>query len=141
MDDDKLKMLKDIITKIERDNGKGSIIMLGDSAHDSSIESISTGSISLDIALGVGGVPKGRIIEVYGPESSGKTTIALNIIAEVQKKGGIAAFIDVENAVATIDKAKRKYQISFNRRTAKERCHGAQFLGRQRIFEQRPICS
>ena len=99
MDDDKLKMLKDIITKIERDNGKGSIIMLGDSAHDSSIESISTGSISLDIALGVGGVPKGRIIEVYGPESSGKTTIALNIIAEVQKKGGIAAFIDVENAL------------------------------------------
>ena len=99
MDDDKLKMLKDIITKIERDNGKGSIMMLGDSAHDSSIESISTGSISLDIALGVGGVPKCRIIEVYGPESSGKTTIALNIIAEVQKKGGIAAFIDVENAL------------------------------------------
>lgn len=94
---DKLKALQLTLDKLEKSYGKGSIMKLGDQAVES-IEAISTGSISLDIALGIGGVPKGRVIEIYGPESSGKTTLATHIIAEAQKKGGIAAFIDAEHA-------------------------------------------
>lgn len=94
---DKLKALQLTLDKLEKSYGKGSIMKLGDQAVES-IEAISTGSISLDIALGIGGVPKGRIIEIYGPESSGKTTLATHIIAEAQRKGGIAAFIDAEHA-------------------------------------------
>lgn len=94
---EKLKALQLTLDKLEKSYGKGSIMKLGDQAVES-IESISTGSISLDIALGIGGVPKGRVIEIYGPESSGKTTLATHIIAEAQKKGGIAAFIDAEHA-------------------------------------------
>lgn len=94
---EKLKALKLTIDKIDKDFGKGSVMMMSDRA-DRQIEVISTGSIGLDAALGVGGVPKGRIIEIYGPESSGKTTVATHIIAEAQKKGGICAIIDAEHA-------------------------------------------
>lgn len=94
---EKLKALKLTIEKIDKQFGKGTIMKLGDSAIEP-IEAISTGSLGLDIALGIGGFPKGRIVEIYGPESSGKTTLAIHAIAEAQKKGGIAAFIDAEHA-------------------------------------------
>lgn len=97
--EDKLKALDAAISKIEKDYGKGSIMKLGDSAANMNVETVPTGSLSLDIALGLGGVPKGRIIEIYGPESSGKTTVALHMVAEVQKLGGIAGFIDAEHAL------------------------------------------
>ena len=94
---DKLKALQLTLDKLEKSYGKGTVMKLGDAAIES-IESISTGSLGLDIALGIGGLPKGRVIEIYGPESSGKTTLAIHAIAEAQKKGGIAAFIDAEHA-------------------------------------------
>lgn len=94
---DKLKALQLTLDKLEKSYGKGTVMKLGDSAVEP-IESISTGSLGLDIALGIGGVPKGRVIEIYGPESSGKTTLATHIIAEAQKSGGMAAFIDAEHA-------------------------------------------
>ncbi|HLW50119.1 MAG TPA: recombinase RecA [Sphingobacteriaceae bacterium] len=94
---EKLKALQLTLDKLEKSYGKGAVMKLGDSAVEP-IDAISTGSIGLDIALGIGGVPKGRVIEIYGPESSGKTTLATHIIAEAQKKGGIAAFIDAEHA-------------------------------------------
>ncbi len=97
MSDDKLKVLKLAMDKIEKDYGKGSVMMLGEKGHEP-MEVISTGSIGLDVALGVGGLPRGRIIEIYGPESSGKTTVAIHTIAEAQKKGGICAIIDAEHA-------------------------------------------
>ena len=96
----KLKSLEIALTQIEKDHGKGAIMKLGDKTAQK-LEFISTGSISLDAALGIGGVPRGRIIEIYGPESSGKTTICLHIIAEAQKTGGLAAFIDTEHALDT----------------------------------------
>lgn len=99
-DNEKLRSLQIAIDQIEKSHGKGSIMKLGDGVI-AKIDSISTSSISLDAALGVGGVPRGRIIEIYGPESSGKTTICLHIIAEAQKKGGLAAFIDTEHALDT----------------------------------------
>lgn len=95
--DDKMKVLKLALDKIEKDYGKGSVMMLGDK-QQVAIDTISTGSLGLDVALGVGGFPRGRIIEIYGPESSGKTTIAIHTIAEAQKKGGICAIIDAEHA-------------------------------------------
>ena len=94
---DKLKALKLTLDKLDKTYGKGTVMKMGDSP-DQSVESISSGSLGLDIALGVGGYPKGRVIEIYGPESSGKTTLTLHAIAECQKKGGIAAFIDAEHA-------------------------------------------
>lgn len=97
-DKDKQKALENAVTRIEKQFGKGAIMLLGDNAK-LDIEAIPTGALSLDMALGIGGVPKGRIIEIYGPESSGKTTLALHIIAEAQKQGGIAAFIDAEHAL------------------------------------------
>ena len=96
---DKLKALEAAISQIEKQHGKGSVMKLGDPASAMNIETIPTGSLSLDVALGLGGIPKGRVIEIYGPESSGKTTVALHIIAEVQKRGGIAGFIDAEHAL------------------------------------------
>lgn len=96
--EDKKKALDAAIMQIEKAYGKGSIMKLGDDTH-MNVETVPTGALSLDIALGLGGVPKGRIIEIYGPESSGKTTIALHIVAEVQKRGGIAGFIDAEHAL------------------------------------------
>ena len=97
--DDKIKALEAAITKIEKDFGKGAIMKLGDSGNHMNVETVPTGSLSLDVALGLGGVPKGRIVEIYGPESSGKTTVALHMVAEVQKRGGIAGFIDAEHAL------------------------------------------
>ena len=97
--EDKLRALDAALGKIEKQYGKGAVMKLGDSAANMNVETIPTGSLSLDIALGLGGVPKGRIIEVYGPESSGKTTVALHMVAEVQKRGGIAGFIDAEHAL------------------------------------------
>ena len=97
--DDKLKALDAAIAQIEKQYGKGSIMKLGDNSSNMNVETFPTGSLSLDIALGLGGIPKGRIIEVYGPESSGKTTVALHCVAEVQKRGGIAGFIDAEHAL------------------------------------------
>ena len=98
-DSNKIKALESALSQIEKQFGKGSIMKLGDSCAQMNIEAVPTGSLSLDIALGVGGVPKGRIIEVYGPESSGKTTVALHMVSEVQKRGGIAGFIDAEHAL------------------------------------------
>lgn len=97
--DEKKKALDAAIAKLEKDFGKGTVMKLGDPAAQVAVETVPTGSLSLDLALGLGGVPKGRIIEVYGPESSGKTTVALHMIAEVQKRGGIAGFIDAEHAL------------------------------------------
>lgn len=97
--ENKLKALDAALTQIERQYGKGSIMKLGDSNTHMNVETVPTGSLSLDIALGLGGVPKGRIVEVYGPESSGKTTVALHMVAEVQRRGGIAGFIDAEHAL------------------------------------------
>ena len=97
--EEKLKALDAALTQIEKAYGKGSVMKLGDSSANMNIETVPTGSLSLDIALGLGGVPRGRIIEVYGPESSGKTTVALHMVAEVQKRGGIAGFIDAEHAL------------------------------------------
>ena len=97
--EDKLKALDAALGQIEKQFGKGSVMKLGESNVNMNVESVPTGSLSLDIALGLGGVPKGRIIEIYGPESSGKTTVALHMVAEVQKRGGIAGFIDAEHAL------------------------------------------
>ncbi len=97
--EDKKRALDAAISKLEKDFGKGTVMKLGDAGANISVETVPTGSLSLDIALGLGGVPKGRVIEVYGPESSGKTTVTLHMIAEVQKRGGIAGFIDAEHAL------------------------------------------
>lgn len=97
--EDKKRALDAAIAKLEKDFGKGTVMKLGDPSAQVTVETVPTGSLSLDIALGLGGVPKGRIVEIYGPESSGKTTVALHMIAEVQKMGGIAGFIDAEHAL------------------------------------------
>lgn len=97
--DDKLKALDAAISQLEKQYGRGTVMRLGDPAARMNVETIPTGSLSLDLALGLGGIPKGRIVEIYGPESSGKTTVTLHMIAEVQKRGGIAGFIDAEHAL------------------------------------------
>lgn len=97
--EEKLKALDAAISHIEKQYGKGSVMKLGDNSAHMNVEAVPTGSLSLDLALGIGGLPKGRIIEIYGPESSGKTTVALHMVAEVQKRGGIAGFIDAEHAL------------------------------------------
>lgn len=97
--EEKLKALDAAISHIEKQYGKGSVMKLGDNSAHMNVEAVPTGSLSLDLALGIGGLPKGRIIEIYGPESSGKTTVALHAVAEVQKRGGIAGFIDAEHAL------------------------------------------
>jgi recombination protein RecA len=99
MEDNKQKALSAALAQIERQFGKGSVMRLGDSSASRDIEAISTGSLGLDIALGIGGLPKGRVVEIYGPESSGKTTLTLQVIAECQKAGGTAAFVDAEHAL------------------------------------------
>ena len=96
---DKMKALSAAIAQIEKQYGKGAVMKLGDSGTSMNVETIPTGCLSLDIALGLGGIPKGRVIEIYGPESSGKTTVTLHMVAEVQKRGGIAGFIDAEHAL------------------------------------------
>ncbi|MBP8715379.1 MAG: recombinase RecA [Lachnospiraceae bacterium] len=97
--EEKLKALDAALSQIEKEYGKGAVMRLGDPANRMNVETIPTGSLSLDIALGLGGIPKGRVVEIYGPESSGKTTVTLHMIAEVQKRGGIAGFIDAEHAL------------------------------------------
>ena len=97
--EEKIKALDAAISQIEKQYGKGAVMKLGDSSANMNVEAIPTGSLSLDLALGIGGIPKGRIVEIYGPESSGKTTVTLHMIAEVQKRGGIAGFIDAEHAL------------------------------------------
>ena len=102
MDKNRLRAMDMAVSQIEKEFGKGSIMRLGDESRAQGIDVISTGSLSLDIALGVGGIPRGRVIEIYGPESSGKTTLALSIVAEAQKVGGVASFIDAEHALDVI---------------------------------------
>ena len=97
--DDKLKALDAAIAQIEKEYGKGSVMRLGDPSNKMDVETTPTGSLSLDIALGLGGIPRGRVVEVFGPESSGKTTLTLHMIAEIQRRGGIAGFIDAEHAL------------------------------------------
>ena len=99
MDDNRKKALGAALLQIEKQFGKGSVMRMGDVASHRDLEVVSTGSLSLDIALGCGGLPKGRVVEIYGPESSGKTTLTLAVIAEVQKSGGTAAFVDAEHAL------------------------------------------
>src|SRR4030088_2986195 len=99
---DKTKALAAALSQIERQFGKGSVMKLGKNDRSMDVDTISSGSLGLDIALGVGGLPKGRVVEIYGPESSGKTTLALHTVAEGQKKGGISAFIDAEHALDTV---------------------------------------
>src|SRR5258705_2406885 len=99
MDENKTKALAAALSQIEKQFGKGSIMRLGEHEISRDIQVVSTGSLGLDIALGVGGLPRGRVVEIYGPESSGKTTLTLQVIAEMQKIGGTAAFIDAENAL------------------------------------------
>src|SRR5580704_13085521 len=96
---EKQRALEAALSQIDRAFGKGSVMKLGDKGKIVEIESVSTGSLGLDLALGIGGLPRGRIVEIYGPESSGKTTLALHVVAEVQKNGGTAAFIDAEHAL------------------------------------------
>src|SRR5262245_34658925 len=99
MDNDRKKALAAALTQIERQFGKGSVMRMGDDTNTPDIETVSTGSLALDIALGVGGLPRGRVVEIYGPESSGKTTLTLHLIAEAQRRGGICAFVDAEHAL------------------------------------------
>jgi len=99
MDDNKKKALSAALMQIEKQFGKGSVMRMGDVAASRDIDVVSTGSLGLDIALGVGGLPRGRVVEIYGPESSGKTTLTLQVIAEMQKLGGTAAFVDAEHAL------------------------------------------
>ncbi|HVY03254.1 MAG TPA: recombinase RecA [Caulobacterales bacterium] len=106
VDSDKQKALSAALTQIERAFGKGSVMRVGEQKAAVEIEAISTGSLGLDIALGIGGLPRGRIVEIYGPESSGKTTLALHCVAEAQKNGGVCAFIDAEHALDTVYAAK-----------------------------------
>ena len=99
MNEEKIKALEAVLSQIEKSYGKGAIMKLGENAANTDIEVIPTGCLSLDLALGIGGIPRGRMVEIYGPESSGKTTVALHCVAEAQKRGGIAAFIDAEHAL------------------------------------------
>ena len=99
MNQEKLKALDSVLAQIEKQYGKGAIMKLGDNAGNTDIEVIPTGCLTLDLALGIGGMPRGRMIEIYGPESSGKTTVALHVVAEAQKMGGVAAFVDAEHAL------------------------------------------
>ena len=99
MDENRKKALSAALGQIEKQFGKGSVMRLGDAQASYDIEAVSTGSLGLDIALGIGGLPRGRVVEIYGPESSGKTTLTLQVVAEVQKQGGTAAFVDAEHAL------------------------------------------
>ena len=112
--EDKKRALNTAMAQIEREFGAGAIMKLGENTH-MEVQAVSTGSLSLDMALGIGGVPRGRIIEIFGPESSGKTTVALHIIAEVQKLGGEAAFIDAEHALDPVYAKAIGVDILFNK--------------------------
>jgi recombination protein RecA len=112
MDDNKSKALAAALAQIERQFGKGAVMRLGETEVEKDIEVVSTGSLGLDLALGVGGLPRGRVVEIYGPESSGKTTLTLQVIAEMQKKGGVAAFIDAEHALDPVYAQKLGVNVS-----------------------------
>jgi recombination protein RecA len=112
MDDNKSKALAAALAQIEKQFGKGSIMRLGENDAARDVQVVSTGSLGLDIALGVGGLPRGRVIEIYGPESSGKTTLTLQVIAEMQKLGGTAAFIDAEHALDPVYAEKLGVKVS-----------------------------
>ena len=112
MDDNKSKALAAALAQIEKQFGKGSIMKMGESQVQNDLSVVSTGSLGLDIALGVGGLPRGRVVEVYGPESSGKTTLCLQVVAQVQKQGGVAAYIDAENAIDPAYAAKLGVNVS-----------------------------
>jgi recombination protein RecA len=119
--EEKMKALESALSQLEKQYGKGTVMKLGDSAANLNVEAVPTGSLSLDIALGIGGFPKGRVIEIYGQESSGKTTVALHAVAEVQKNGGIAGFIDAEHALDPVYAKKigsfafRQIAVEFDR--------------------------
>ncbi|HSC79536.1 MAG TPA: DNA recombination/repair protein RecA, partial [Chitinolyticbacter sp.] len=102
MDDNKSKALAAALAQIERQFGKGAIMKMGENQIENDLQVVSTGSLGLDLGLGVGGLPRGRVVEIFGPESSGKTTLCLHVVAEVQKAGGVAAYIDAENALDPI---------------------------------------
>jgi recombination protein RecA len=123
---DKTKALSAALSQIERQFGKGSVMKLGKNDKSMDIEAVSTGSLGLDIALGIGGLPKGRVVEIYGPESSGKTTLALHCVAEAQKKGGICAFIDAEHALDPV--YARKLGVNVDELLISQPDHGEQAL-------------
>src|SRR5687767_6674160 len=123
---DKTKALSAALSQIERQFGKGSVMKLGKNDRSMDVETISSGSLGLDIALGIGGLPKGRVVEIYGPESSGKTTLALHCAAEAQKKGGICAFIDAEHALDPI--YARKLGVNVDELLISQPDHGEQAL-------------
>lgn len=131
--EEKLKALDAAISHIEKQYGKGSVMKLGDNSAHMNVEAVPTGSLSLDLALGIGGLPKGRIIEIYGPESSGKTTVALHAVAEVQKRGGIAGFIDAEHA---LDPSMRRISVS----TSTTSTYHSRTAGSRRLRSQRRWC-
>src|SRR5690242_4529308 len=106
IDDNRKKALDAALTQIERQFGKGTVMRMSDGEAIRDVETVSTGSLSLDAALGIGGLPRGRVVEIYGPESSGKTTLALHVVAQIQKAGGVAAFVDAEHALDTSYAAK-----------------------------------
>ena len=124
--EEKLKALDAAIAKLEKEYGKGAVMKLGDPASQMNVETIPTGSLSLDIALGLGGIPKGRVIEIYGPESSGKTTVTLHMIAEVQKNGGIAGFIDAEHALDPV--YAKNIGVDIDKLNIKKKKNGEQAL-------------
>ena len=115
MDDNKAKALAAALAQIERQFGKGSIMKMGEGSVEKDLQVVSTGSLGLDIALGVGGLPRGRVIEIYGPESSGKTTLTLQVVAEMQKLGGTAAFIDAEHALDPVYAARLCLPVRLHR--------------------------
>src|SRR5712672_4000754 len=123
---DKTKALSAALSQIERQFGKGSVMKLGKNDRSMDVETISSGSLGLDIALGVGGLPRGRVVEIYGPESSGKTTLALHTVAEAQKKGGICAFIDAEHALDPV--YARKLGVNIDDLLISQPDHGEQAL-------------
>src|SRR5881392_2873732 len=123
---DKTKALDAALSQIERNFGKGSIMRLGKNDRSMDVDTVSTGSLSLDIALGVGGLPRGRVVEIYGPESSGKTTLALHCVAEAQKKGGICAFIDAEHALDPV--YARKLGVNIDELLISQPDHGERAL-------------
>ena len=112
MEENKAKALTAALAQIEKQFGKGAIMKMGETEVDKGVDVVSTGSLGLDVALGVGGLPRGRVVEIYGPESSGKTTLTLQVVAEMQKMGGVAAFIDAEHALDP-DPAKRRENMQY----------------------------
>src|SRR6267142_876366 len=129
---DKTKALSAALSQIERQFGKGSVMKLGKNDRSMDVETISSGSLGLDIALGVGGLPRGRVVEIYGPESSGKTTLALHTVAEGQKKGGICAFIDAEHALDPVYARKLGVQAGIVEKSGAWFSYDSQRLGQGR---------